>query len=379
MGLALVACLACEPAQESRGAAPASRAVAVADLELDTPAIPGAPKPVVHRYSAGRAKGFAGLLLVSGWASGGGWFHRLASDLASRGGIEVWVLERRECFLEDRRVLDGPGSPAPQLGDETRKVVGALSLHSLCADVAFALEKMRSEGAASRFLGGWSATGPFLASFAAFDLGEGRRGSDLVDGFVAFDSDLHWPYESDAADLESRIAKGETYDSGLVRELVRLERAARAGTIAKELDPMTAPSELATLYDVRAGVDCPAERIAAVYLGPGRPHEWYFPRRYHADTFRLHARGLVWPEEGFAGIAPKGRRPGFVVLSRAILDGGLLPEGIEWFRREVAGGDLELVRAPDLGHAGILVADTAVRTVFDPLDRWLRARGSAGR
>jgi len=346
------------------------------DYPLDLQPLDGvAPAPVVRRYSQNHdVHPFIGLLLVSGWASGGGWFHRLASALSDRDGIEVWVLERREVFLEERSFLNSTEDHPPPLSEEKSNILQNLSLASLCRDLVFAIGEMRTMGAESICLGGWSATGLLVSSFLAFESDDGQTGLDLVDGIIGFDSPMVCAQRVWGERLLQRVYNGYTYDSSPLEPIIRLERAAREGRLRAELDVKRRDSKFARLYSIAFGDDCSEEVMNEVYLGPARPHEWYFPIRYYADTYILHGRDWVWPEEHFVGFRNR-TCPALIVLAHSMDDTPSLSKSVEYFVEKVSGESTEIIQCPNLSHAGILVADAAIESVFGPVENWLKGIG----
>jgi hypothetical protein len=180
---------------------------------------PGTPEQFnrvgYNRYAARRNGPAPVLILVSGYISGAGYFDRMARSLAGRGAIEVWTLNRRETFLENRERLHGDiddfirhprrrSAVLERMNCIDRYLVagGRCVAHwGLRVQMEDLRQVVRRAQAISPavFLGGWSDGGEFLMAYTHFRFDDGRAGYEDLAGLVFLDVDQEWAvYNCDA-------------------------------------------------------------------------------------------------------------------------------------------------------------------------------------
>lgn len=180
---------------------------------------PGTPsvynKVQYVRYYRKGASGYRApvLILVSGYASGSGYFHRMAGELTTRGNLEVWAVNRRETLLEDRAALDhdieifmGNAGARPgiirKMGNAASYLKGGRELlrnwgfRTLLGDIH---EVVRRAGKQSNrvILGGWSDGVEFVMAYSHYRDEEGNAAARCLRGLVFLDENPEWGQYAD--------------------------------------------------------------------------------------------------------------------------------------------------------------------------------------
>ncbi len=173
----------------------------------------------VHRYAASvdvARSPLAVLVLVPDQRRGAAWYDRLARRLVEKGGVEVWIAERRERLLEERAVLEAADRD-PRLLDAARDyylgraqaagsasraagwkpldgksfpALKATGLEALYGDIHRAVNSANRMTAAPLVLGGAGSGAAFVTGYAATEFDGGRVGSDGLAGLLLVDPQL---------------------------------------------------------------------------------------------------------------------------------------------------------------------------------------------
>jgi hypothetical protein len=216
------------------GAAPPQppRRIAVSDLSLaafpDPLTPPALQKIRLHRYDAGDARtppARVALLLLPCSACGTGWLDPLARDLTSRGGVEVFTMERRGMMLEERDMMDrlrndarasapeviayylgGAGKNAAWSRPDGRSFPFLLmwGLRLLHEDMRLAIGEVKRLTGLPVVLGGFSGGASEALGFAARRFDDGRSGHEEIAGVVLLDGGLLWADEA----MHEKIKQG---------------------------------------------------------------------------------------------------------------------------------------------------------------------------
>jgi len=171
-------------------------------------------------------KGAPVLILVSGYASGSGYFRMMARDLAARGNLEVWAVNRRETLLEDRAALDHdiqvfmdhagarPGLLVKMNNTRNylkggREHLRRWGFRTLLGDIHQVVRRARMQSGTVA-LGGWSDGAEFVMAYAHYRDGEGHAAAADLKGLVFFDENPEWGrYADNTAEAHRRLERHE--------------------------------------------------------------------------------------------------------------------------------------------------------------------------
>lgn len=212
----------------------------VTDLKVDgfpAPFLPAGAsnKLTLHRYQAAGAGAPApriALVLLPCAACGAGWLDPLAREVAARGGVALFTLDRRGVALEERERLDrlrlgaskeAAGAIAWYLGAEGKPPLwdrpgaeklrymalwGSRLMHEDLRAVAREVKRLTSLPVA---MGGFSGGAGSVLGFAARRFDDGRAGHEEVAGIVLLDGGSRLENEVDQAALREGM---ETWLAG---------------------------------------------------------------------------------------------------------------------------------------------------------------------
>ncbi|HON79018.1 MAG TPA: hypothetical protein PK544_11040 [Spirochaetota bacterium] len=210
---------------------------AEARVRTETRTIPGSPEPHTPealnrvgytRYFRTASSGAPGviLVLVSGYASGAGYFDRMARSLAERGGLEVWAVNRRETLLEDRAALNHdietfmhhaearPGiirkmNRSASYLKGGREYLRYWGFRTLLGDIREVVRRARQRSGAV-VLGGWSDGVEFVMAYAHYRDERGNAAAGGLRGLVFLDENPEWGrYADNRTEARKRLARHE--------------------------------------------------------------------------------------------------------------------------------------------------------------------------
>ncbi len=188
-------------------------------VSVETKVIPGHHEPhtPAHLNQVGYNRYFptarhpgAVLVLISGYVSGAGYFDPLARDLAARGDVEVWTINRREALLEESTAIgnDIKSFFTAQTAPEREAIIARLSrpdnylpaghrflahwgLDVQIADMKRVIERAKAQKR-SVFLGGWSDGVEYVMAYTNTLFHGSRTGSSDLAGLVLLDENPEW-------------------------------------------------------------------------------------------------------------------------------------------------------------------------------------------
>jgi hypothetical protein len=190
-----------------------------AQISAETVTIPGYREPrtpesfnkiqYIRYFRKGASgKGAPILILLSGYASGSGYFHMMARDLAARGNLKVWAVNRRETLLEDRASLDHDiqafmdhAEARPALLRKMnnsgnylkvgREYLRNWGFRTLLGDIHAVVGRARRQ-TDRVILGGWSDGVEFVMAYAHYRDEKGQRAAADLKGLVFLDENPEW-------------------------------------------------------------------------------------------------------------------------------------------------------------------------------------------
>ena len=178
--------------------------------------VPGTPieynRAAVLRWRIEGAAPRVVLVLSPGFSGGAGLFRRLAPAIVERtaGAAEVWVIDRRSNFLEDRSgFLEGerrgdpavplyyylaPGGGWNRLKHEDVPWMAGWGLEVALEDIRCVLTRAHRERPGARVvLGGHSLGGMLSQAYAAAEFRDGMAGWTDIDGILLIDGCMRGP------------------------------------------------------------------------------------------------------------------------------------------------------------------------------------------
>ncbi len=161
-----------------------------------------------NRYYREDVSGAPVLVLVSGYLSGAGFFDGMARALVRHGNVEVWTVNRRQTFIENRALLDRDIRDFiafPKKRHEIVRLMGNMTRYlthdSSCMkewglqvqmeDLKCVIEdaKIQSDRV---FLGGWSDGGEYVMAYTHYRFADSKFGSSDLKGIVLLDENSEW-------------------------------------------------------------------------------------------------------------------------------------------------------------------------------------------
>lgn len=153
------------------------------------------------------------LVLVSGFISGPSWFEKIARQMVSKGNMEIWVMIRRQSFLENRKkfisdiqeFLKDPVPENPLLKKinqtafylpEDLSFTAHWGLNAQIMDLKLVIEAAKKRSV-NVFLGGWSDGVEYAMLYSAKCFENGQSGSQDILGLILLDENPEWGTVSD--------------------------------------------------------------------------------------------------------------------------------------------------------------------------------------
>jgi len=252
---------------ESDGYSRRRAAVHAPKFNVTKEVIPGFPEPNTpeilnrvgyYRYYLRGQRNPSILVLVSGYISGAGYFDNMARNLVKRGNVEVWTINRRETFMENRELMRKDIREFLRYPSRRKAVIARMNdvsrylrhdgacmrhwgLQVQMEDIGRVIREAR-ERSSSVFLGGWSDGGEFLMAYTNYKFSDGHFGYQDLAGVVFLDVDPEWAVYS---------GKTERIERAINRHREAIEKDRLYVTVSPGLPVYTMAVELARIYPGR--------------------------------------------------------------------------------------------------------------------------------
>lgn len=239
-------------------------AVPVPKFNVTKEVIPGFSEPNTpeilnrvgyYRYYLRGQKNPSILVLVSGYISGAGYFDNMARKLVKRGNVEVWTINRRETFMENRELMRKDIREFLRYPSRRQAVIARMNdvgrylrhdsscmkhwgLQVQMEDINRVIREARGKSS-SVFLGGWSDGGEFLMAYTNYKFSDNHFGYEDLAGVVFLDVDPEWAVCS---------GNTERIQNAINRHRDAIENHRLYVTVSPGLSVYTMAVELARLY-----------------------------------------------------------------------------------------------------------------------------------
>ncbi len=147
------------------------------------------------------------LIIISGYVADTAWFDRMARDLVMRKNIEVWTINRRETFIENRNILNKDIDSFIKNRNKRKAIIRKLNktanylkgseeyikywgLNVQIEDMKAVVEEAKKTSK-NIFLGGWSDGVEYLMAYSNYKFKKTFGSADLK-GLVFYDENPEW-------------------------------------------------------------------------------------------------------------------------------------------------------------------------------------------
>lgn len=208
-----------------------------------------------YRYYLRGQKNPAILVLVSGYISGAGYFDNMARKLVKRGNVEVWTINRRQTFMENRDLMRKDIREFLRYPSRRKSIIARMNnadrylrhnvncmrhwgLQVQMEDINAVIREAR-ERSSSVFLGGWSDGGEFLMAYTNYKFRDNHFGHEDLAGVVFLDVDPEWAVHA---------GKTDRIEGAIRRHREAIEKNRLYVSVSPGLPLYTMAVELARLY-----------------------------------------------------------------------------------------------------------------------------------